>query len=67
MFSEDMLDHVLVDTDPECSGGLLSDSATAKVSVALPSLAMAWMSTRDGTLGPGFAFLLAEYSSRYQE
>ena len=33
--SEDTLDHVLVDIDPECSGGLLSDSATAKASVAM--------------------------------
>ena len=35
MFSEDTLDHVLVDIDPECSGGLLGDSATAKASVAM--------------------------------
>jgi hypothetical protein len=32
---EDTLDHVLVDIDPECSGGLPGDTATARAPVAL--------------------------------
>ena len=65
MCSEDPSNDILVDADSKRFVDLLATLRQPKRGLRRFNSTIAWISSGDGPLGPGFPFLPDEYSRRY--